>query len=44
MHEPLRPAAVASPSPSGVVLPVPAGVVSWSLAGLICLIAAMSPT
>ncbi len=45
VHEPLRLAWVAGPpSPSGVVLPVPTGVVSWSLAGLICLIAAMSPT
>jgi hypothetical protein len=44
VHEPLRPALVAGPpSPSGVVLPVPAGVVSWSVAGLIFLIAAMSP-
>src|SRR5690348_13361390 len=44
VHEPLRPALVAGPpSPSGVVLPVPAGVLSWSLAGLIFLIAATSP-
>src|SRR5690348_10153971 len=45
VHDPLRPASVAGPpSPRGVVLLVPTGVVSWSVAGLICRTAAMSPT